>query len=111
MTTPFFFAVSMIFSSGRPITVFPLSLNSMGIIASCCVLTLSMSPHLLWEILHHGQRRVRGRLPQAADRGVHHGLRQLLQQWLVPLPLFHEGQRLCRAHPAGGALAAGLVME
>ena len=34
----------MMVSSGRPITVLPLSLNSIGIIASCCVLTRSIYP-------------------------------------------------------------------
>ena len=35
MSMPCFFAVSMIFSSGRPTTVSPFSLNSIGIMASC----------------------------------------------------------------------------
>src|SRR5262245_45218897 len=96
IVTPCFLAVLMIFSSGRPITVCPLSLNSMGIIASACVVTRSIvrGPflpfYLLREIPHHGQRGIGRRLPKAADRGVHHRLRQLFQQRLVPLARFHE---------------------
>src|ERR1041384_397976 len=101
IVTPCFLAVSMIFSSGRPITVCPLSLNSMGIIASCCVVTRSISLHLLREVAHHGQRGIGRRLPEAADRGVHHRLRQLFQQRLVPLARFHQRQRLRRADAAG----------
>src|SRR5213075_1958706 len=112
MVTPCFLAVSMIFSSGRPITVWPLSLNSMGIMASCWVVTRSIwLLHLLREISHHRQRGVGRRLPKAADRGVHHRLRQLFQQRLVPLALFHEDQRLGGADAARRALAAGLVVE
>src|SRR6476660_6349262 len=74
MVMPCFFAVSMIFSSGRPTTVWPFSLNSIGIIASCCVVTRSISLHLVREILHHAQRGVGRRLAQAADRRVHHCL-------------------------------------
>ena len=33
----------MMVSSGRPITVFPFSLNEIGIIASCCVVTRSIN--------------------------------------------------------------------
>src|SRR3954464_1325585 len=108
IVTPCFLAVSMIFSSGRPITVCPLSLNSMGIIASCWVVTRSISLHLLREISHHCQRGIGRRLPKAADRGVHHRLRQFFQQRLVPLALFHQRERLRRADTTGGALAAGL---
>src|SRR5512138_705386 len=95
----------MMVSSGRPITVLPLSLNSIGIIASCCVVTRSIANaslpfYFLREVPHHGQRRIRRRLSQATDRSVHHGLRKLLEQRLVPFARFHERQRL------GGADAA-----
>src|SRR4026207_103521 len=104
----------MMVSSGRPITVLPLSLNSIGIIASCCVVTRSIANaslafDLLREIPHYGQRGIRRRLPQAADRSVHHGLRKLLEQRLVPLARFHQRQCLGSAHAAGGALATGFV--
>src|SRR3954462_6861360 len=103
----------MMVSSGRPMTVLPLSLTSFGIIASCCVVTRSIANaflafDLLREIPHHSQRRIRRRLPQAADRSVHHGLGKLFQQRLVPLAFFHQGERLRGADSAGGALAAGL---
>src|SRR6185436_16161841 len=112
IVTPCFLAVSMIFSSGRPITVCPLSLNSMGIIASCWVVTRSIwLLHLLREIPHHRQRGIGRRLPKAANRGIHHRLRQLFQQRLVPLALLHEDHRLGGADAARHALAAGLVVE
>src|SRR5690348_17023748 len=117
MSMPWFFAVVWIGSSGRPTTVWPFSLNSIGIIASCWGLTRSMavapfsSTHFVREIPHHAQRRVRRRLAQPADRRVHHRLRQLLQERLVPLLPVHHLQRLHRADPARRALAAGLVLE
>src|SRR5688572_31155673 len=77
MTTPCFFAVVMIGSSGRPTTVWPLSLNSIGIIASWLSLTRSiscLSGHFPLEVFHHAQHRVGRRLAQAADRGVDHHL-------------------------------------
>src|SRR5262249_29537045 len=113
----------MIVSSGRPMTVLPLSLNSMGIIASCWVVTrsivrgplypfiASLPFYLVREIPHHRQRGIRRRLPQATYGSVHHGLRKFLEQRLVPFALFHQRQRLGGAHPAGRALAARLVVE
>src|SRR6185295_15574883 len=67
--------------------------------------------YLVGKVFHDAQRRVRRRLTQAADRGVHHGLRELLKQRLVPLARLHEPERLGGAYAAGGALAAGLLLE
>jgi hypothetical protein len=50
MSTPCFFAVVMIGSSGRPTTVSPLSLNSIGIIASWRSLILSITAPLAESI-------------------------------------------------------------
>src|SRR5688572_15646364 len=72
--TPCFLAVRMMGSSGRPTTVSPLSLNSIGIIASCWLATRSMSAHLVGKVSHYGERRVGRRLPETADRGIHHHL-------------------------------------
>src|SRR3989304_686536 len=115
MAMPFRRAVSMMSSSGRPTTVLPLSLNSIGSVASCFELTRSITlpplANFAGEVLHDAERRVRRRLAQAADRGIHHGLREFREQRLVPLLRIHELQRLGGAHAAGGALAAGLVPE
>src|SRR5262245_44551628 len=89
MTTPCLRAVSMISSSARPTTVLPLSLNSIGIVAACWVLSRSIANALLRElvrkVLHHAEQRVRRRLAEAADRGIRHRLGELVEQRLVPL--------------------------
>src|SRR3546814_9100472 len=50
-------------------------------------------------------------ISEAADRGIAHDLRQLLEQRRVPGLLAHQLHRLLGAVAAGRALAAGLVLE
>ena len=64
------------------------------------------------KVLQHRQHRIGRRLTEAADRRVHHRLRQLLHQRLRPTAaLFIRSQRLHRADAARRALAARLVGE
>src|SRR5262245_22575664 len=115
MTTPCLRAVSMISSSARPTTVLPLSLNSIGIVAACWVLSRSIANALLRElvrkVLHHAEQRVRRRLAEAADRGIRHRLGELVEQRLVPLALRHQRERLGGPDPARRALPTGFVPE
>jgi hypothetical protein len=56
---------------------------------------------LLREVTHQARQRVRGRLAEAADRGVAHHIRELAEKRGVPLSPFHQHPRLLRADPAG----------
>src|SRR5205085_5506555 len=62
------------------------------------------------KILDHRGERIRGRLTEAADRGVAHGLAQFLQQVPVPLAALHQQRRLLGADSARRALATALVL-
>src|SRR6266850_7963463 len=116
---PWRFAASMRLSSERPVTVLPFSVNSTGFGAGCpAMISVTVSTatgppscDFLREVLDDSQRRVWRRLSQPADRRVHHGLRQLLQQRLVPAGPFHERESLCRADAARRALAARLLRK
>src|SRR3546814_20877299 len=65
---------------------------------------------LLREVLEDRHQGIGRRLAEAADRGVAHDLRQLLEQRRVPGLLAHQLHRLLGAVAAGRALAAGLVL-
>ena len=66
---------------------------------------------ILREELDHGHQRIGSRLAEAADRGIGHDLRQVLEQGRVPRLLRHKLNGLLGAIPAGRALAAALVLE
>src|SRR5688572_29383230 len=109
-------AVSMMLRSARAATDFPFSVNVTSLASSAVLVWCirdSSFPLLdfLGEILQHGQLRIGRGLAETADRGVHHRLRQLLQQRLVPVLLAHQAERFLGAHAAGGALAARFVLE
>src|SRR6202043_3353704 len=115
---PWRFAASIRLSSDRPATLLPFSVNSTGLVTGCAAVLRSMtvstatgppSLDLLRKILDDGERRIRCRLPESADRRVNHGLRQLLQQRLIPAGPLHERERLVCAGAAGRALATGLL--
>ncbi len=63
------------------------------------------------KVFQHGEHRIGRRLAQAADRRVHHRLRQLLQERGVPPLRLHQLERLDGADPARRALAARLFGE
>ena len=54
---------------------------------------------------------VRGRLPQATDRGVRHGLTEVFQKRLIPSVFRHELDGFFAADAAWRALATTLVLE
>src|ERR1700752_454251 len=92
----------------------PFSLNSTGIAAWSSFVIAVMLPasrNFLGEILDYTAYRIRGRLSQAANRGVGHGDRKLFQQRLVPARRFHQLERLGGADPAWRALPTGFVSE
>src|SRR5215470_9473718 len=66
---------------------------------------------LLGKILEHAQQRVGGRLAEAADRGVAHGVRQFRQQRLIPWTACHQLDRLLGSGAARRALSAAFVLE
>src|SRR5690606_37394475 len=104
----------MMVSSARPMTVLPLSLNSIGRAAtSSLLIAVMVSPlrQFVREVLHYTHHGVRRRLPQAANGCVHHGRGKFPEQRLIPLLAFHQLRRLGGAYPAGRALAAGFVGE
>src|SRR5687767_2857972 len=90
-------------------TVSPLSLNSM--VSAPTGGSFIFMSYLVREMLRDTANRIRRRLPQAADRGVGHRDRKLLQELVVPLLRFHQVRGLGGAHAAGSALAARLVLE
>src|SRR5215467_16190070 len=104
----------MMASRELPTTGRPLSVNSIGVVGAACAVAerfigfLSSSRDLAREIFDHGEHGIGRGLSEAADRRVDHGLRQLLQQGLIPRSLLDELQSLRGAHPAGGALPARL---
>ena len=57
------------------------------------------------------RQRIRGRLAEAADRGIAHRLAQLVEQFPVPHRPLHQHRRLLGADAARRALAAALVLE
>src|ERR1700730_13528619 len=115
---PWRFAASIRLSSDRPATLLPFSVNSTRLVTGCAAVLRSMtvstatgppSLNLLRKILDDGERGIRCRLPESADRRVNHGLRQLLQQRLIPAGPLHERERLGRADAGGRALATRLL--
>src|ERR1039457_1913955 len=72
---------------------------------------IAASADLMGEMLGNAVDRIRGRLAEAADRSVGHGLRQLLQQRPVPDLLGHQTAGLRGSDPTRRALTAGLVLE
>src|SRR5580765_6889068 len=69
------------------------------------------SCELVREILHHAGDRIGRRLAQAADRGIGHRLRELVQERSVPARAREQTHRLLGANPARRALSAGFVGE
>src|SRR5258705_12406607 len=67
-------------------------------------------PQLVRKILHYAHQRVRPRLAESANRCIPHGARQLAEQRLVPRAGRHQLRGLFGARPAGGALAAALIL-
>src|SRR5262245_25798480 len=66
---------------------------------------------IIGKILEHTRQRVRRGLAEAADRGVAHQHRELVEQALVPRAHGHQLGGLLRTNAAGRALAAALVLE
>src|SRR6266849_2416469 len=66
---------------------------------------------LVRKILQHAHQRVWRCLAKSANRCVPHRGRQLAEQGLVPWTGRHQLRRLFRTRPAGGALAAALILE
>src|SRR3990170_2127350 len=64
------------------------------------------SQSFIQEELHGRDESIGSGLSQPADRRIAHGLGQLGEQLLVPLPSFEQGHGLVASHPAGRALTA-----
>ena len=84
-------AASIRFSSARPTMAVPFNVNWTSVGAGCAtparLMTASTATHFssrdfLRKVFHHGQSRVWRRLPEAANRCVHHRLRQIGKQRL-----------------------------
>src|ERR1700687_240979 len=108
----------MSLSSESAVTVVPFNVNVTGFGGGCAatirsrtVFTATGPPSrdFLRKVLDDRERRVGRRLPQSADRRIHHRLRQFFQQRLVPTGPFHEIESLGCADAAGRALAARLL--
>ena len=69
------------------------------------------SQPLIQEELHGRDKGIGRGLSKSADRRVAHGLGELVQKLLVPLPPFEQRHRLVAADPARRALTARLVFE
>src|SRR5579863_3669494 len=117
---PWRVAASIRLSSARPVTAVPFNVKWTGFGAgfdstarSMTVSTATRSPSFdfLWKVLHHGQRRVRRRLSEAANRCVNHRLRELRQERLIPAAPLHQREGLGCADATGRALPAGFLRK
>src|SRR5689334_2986683 len=109
MSTPWRAAAWMMVSPAKAEIVSPFSLKS--IVSALAARSFSFISDLVRKMLGDAADRIGRRLPQAADRRVGHGDRELLQERLVPLPRLHQARRLRGADAARRALAARLVLE
>src|SRR5690349_3630266 len=110
MSTPWRSAACRIVSPAKAEIVSPFSLNSM-VSAFEARSFIFMRSYLVPEMLRHAADRIRRRLPEAADRGVGHRDRQVLEELAIPLRRLHQVGGLHGAGAARRALAARLVGE
>src|SRR5947209_1832519 len=100
-------------SSDQPDTDRPFSVNATGFESGCAEAlrtakaTTPSSRDFLREVLDDGESRIRRRLAEPADGRIHHRLRQLGQERLVPRGTLHELERLDGSDATGRALTAG----
>src|SRR5579885_165725 len=115
MYTPARSAAWRMVSPGRASMFLPSSVKGTvrGLPRYCgfAAMLLSASLEFLRKIFYRTSQGVGRRLAQTADGGVDYHLRELLQQIEVPVLPLHQFHRLGGAHPAGRALATGLVLE
>src|SRR5688572_20685269 len=109
MSTPWRFAAWMIVSPAYAETVSPFSLNS--IVSAPTGGSFIFMSDLVREMLRDATNGIGRGLPQAADRGIGHRDRELLEELVVPLLRLHQRRGLRGAHAARRALAARLVLE
>src|SRR5262244_1268465 len=93
----------------------PFPLIGTAIAPECVAAFSSPTPErlrqLLREILQHADERVGCRLAEPADRGVAHGVGELVQQRLIPGAGCHQRGGLLGSRPARRALATAFVLE
>src|ERR1700734_2282833 len=84
-----------------------------GSTSGCNAMTAFMaaSAQLVRKVFEDAIDRVRGSLPQAADGGIAHDLRQIRQQRLIPMVMDDECAGFGGADAAGGALTAGFMFK
>src|ERR1700677_1491030 len=70
-----------------------------------------LSSHFVRKEFDHTVDRVWRRLPQSANRGIAHHLGEIRERLTIPLVALDQHIGLGRAHTAGRALAAGLMLE
>src|SRR5690349_14579621 len=106
MSTPRRSATSISVSPGSACTSSPFSLKAMSSWARAVSFIVLI--HFLREIFDDTCDGIGRRLAEAADGRVHHRLRKVGEQRLVPPRLAHQHRRLVGADAARRALAAGL---
>src|SRR5919206_1575740 len=87
------------------------SLSTCTVATACGSLLIGdpcRSSQVLWKISENTTYRIGRGLPQAADGGVGHHLRQIGEQVAIPMPLGHQLGGLLGAVATGRALATAL---